>query len=98
VRSVGHGGEAVLAVQEEDFDCVLMDIQMPEVDGVEATQRIRALIGSAGRSMPFVVALTAFAMPGDRERFLAAGMDGYLSKPVREEDLAGLLAGLPRTG
>ena len=73
------GGEAVALAAEHSPDLVLMDIQLPDIDGVEALGRLRA----DGRtvSMP-VIALTAQAMEGDRERFLAAGFDGYISKPV----------------
>ncbi|MBI5519549.1 MAG: PAS domain S-box protein [Desulfovibrio sp.] len=96
VTAVENGLEAVDAYAEAQFDCVLMDIQMPEMDGVEAAQRIRALQKAGGRSWAPVVALTAYAMPGDRERFLAAGMDAYVSKPVQEPELAELLAAFAR--
>ncbi len=77
VKAVANGLEAVAAVEAERFDLILMDVQMPEVDGLEATRRIRA----AGHEVP-IVAMTAHAMKGDEERCLAAGMDGYVSKPV----------------
>jgi PAS domain S-box-containing protein len=80
----GNGEEAVAAVQATPYDVVLMDVQMPKMDGLEAAQRIRAL---APLHRPFLVAMTAHAMPGDRERCLAAGMDDYISKPVRLEAL-----------
>ena len=86
VVTVEDGLEAVEAVQRERFDVLLMDIQMPVLDGVEATRRIRAL----GLQVP-IVALTAFAMESDRTFFLAAGMDGYLAKPVDLENLDALL-------
>jgi two-component system cell cycle response regulator DivK len=73
------GGEAVELATEHVPDLVLMDIQLPDIDGVEALGRLRADRRTA--SMP-ILALTAQAMEGDRERFLAAGFDGYLSKPV----------------
>ncbi len=73
------GGRAVELAVEHQPDLVLMDIQLPDIDGVEALRRLRADARSA--SLP-VLALTAQAMEGDRERFLAAGFDGYLSKPV----------------
>ena len=73
------GGEAVEVAAEQAPDLVLMDIQLPDFDGVEALGRLRANERTAGTR---VVALTAQAMEGDRERFLAAGFDGYLSKPV----------------
>ena len=80
------GGEAVDMASEHTPDLVLMDIQMPDFDGVEALRRLRADDRTA--SIP-VVALTAQAMHGDRERFLAAGFDGYVSKPVNVRDLIG---------
>jgi two-component system cell cycle response regulator DivK len=80
------GGEAVDMASEHTPDLVLMDIQMPDFDGVEALRRLRADDRTA--SIP-VVALTAQAMQGDRERFLAAGFDGYVSKPVNVRDLIG---------
>ena len=78
------GGEAVALAAEHAPDLVLMDIQLPDIDGIEALGRLRA----DGRTafLP-VLALTAQAMEGDRERFLAAGFDGYLSKPVNVADL-----------
>jgi len=87
VQAAGNGLEALQAVCNKDFDCVLMDIQMPEMDGVEATRHIRTLQEQSGRRRIPIIALTAYAMPGDREKFLAAGMDDYVSKPVQEEDL-----------
>ena len=80
------GGEAVDMASEHTPDLVLMDIQMPDFDGVEALRRLRADDRTA--SIP-VVALTAQAMQGDRERFLAAGFDGYVSKPVNVRDFIG---------
>jgi two-component system cell cycle response regulator DivK len=78
------GGEAVALAADHAPDLVLMDIQLPDIDGVEALGRLRANERTA--SVP-VLALTAQAMEGDRERFLAAGFDGYLSKPVNVTDL-----------
>ena len=75
-----NGAGAVAAVQARHYDLVLMDIQMPVLDGIEATRRIRAVEGPASR-LP-IIALTANVEPGDRERFLAAGIDDYLTKPV----------------
>jgi PAS domain S-box-containing protein len=96
VTAVANGLEAVRAYEEQDFDCVFMDIQMPEMDGVEATLRIRALQAHSSRPRVPVMALTAYAMPGDRERFIDAGMDGYVGKPVQELELAEVLAPLSR--
>ncbi|MDP3427540.1 MAG: PAS domain S-box protein, partial [Humidesulfovibrio sp.] len=85
-------GEAALALlREATFDCILMDIQMPGMSGLEVTQAIRTRPEFKDRAGIPVIALTAFAMSGDRERFLAAGMDDYLSKPISFEDLARLL-------
>jgi CheY-like chemotaxis protein len=80
------GREAVAAVQGGGFDLVLMDVQMPEMDGFEATAAIRAAEPRADRRLP-ILALTALAMSGDRERCLAAGMDGYLTKPIQGDHL-----------
>jgi PAS domain S-box-containing protein len=82
---VRNGQEALDALAENDFDCVLMDIQMPVLDGVQATHCIRN--GQAGRTNLPIIALTAFAMHGDRERFLQEGMDDYLAKPIEESSL-----------
>ncbi len=87
VTTAGDGQDAVQAMEGAEFDCVLMDIQMPVLDGVEATRRIHAAQEALGRVRTPVIAVTAYAMPGDRERFLGAGMDGYVSKPVQEEEL-----------
>ena len=80
------GGEAVDMASEHTPDLVLMDIQLPDLDGVQALHRLRANASTA--RIP-VLALTAQAMLGDRERFLAAGFDGYLSKPVDVRELIG---------
>jgi two-component system, cell cycle response regulator DivK len=84
------GGEAVALAAEHSPDLVLMDIQLPDIDGVEALDRLRA--DERFSAVP-VLALTAQAMEGDRERFLAAGFDGYLSKPV---DIAEFVATVKR--
>jgi two-component system cell cycle response regulator DivK len=83
------GEEAVAVAAEHSPDLVLMDIQLPDIDGIEAHGRLRADGQTA--SLP-VLALTAQAMEGDRERFLAAGFDGYLSKPVNVVDLVATVA------
>ena len=77
-----NGREAVAAVEAQEFDVVLMDVQMPEMDGLEATVLIREREKATNRHVP-IVAMTAHAMKGDRERGLSAGMDGYLVKPIR---------------
>jgi len=86
----GTGFEALQALEKESFDLVLMDVQMPEMDGFEATAAIREKEKGSGLHQA-VVALTAHAMKGDREKCLAAGMDGYLSKPIRPQELDQLL-------
>ncbi len=80
-----NGLEAISAVEASRFDVILMDVQMPELDGLEATRRIRRRWGADG---PRIVAMTANAMEGDREACLEAGMDDYISKPIRPEALA----------
>jgi len=94
LRHAGHevviaanGREALQELEKSSFDLVLMDVQMPVMDGLEATRRIRG--NAAGTFDPLipVVALTAFAMEGDREEFLSAGMDAYVSKPVDMREL-----------
>ena len=82
---VGNGKEAVEAVNRQPYDLLLMDIQMPEMDGLEACKRIRETL--APSRQPFIVALTANAMAGDREKYLSHGMDDYLSKPIKRREL-----------
>ena len=86
----GTGLEALQALEKGSFDLVLMDVQMPEMDGLEATAVIREKEKGSGLHQP-VVALTAHAMKGDREKCMAGGMDGYLRKPIRPQELDQLL-------
>ena len=86
VVAVEDGRQALRALDGERFDVVLMDVQMPEMDGFEATAAVRARERVQGGHLP-IVALTAHAMKGDRERCLEAGMDAYVAKPVNAEEL-----------
>lgn len=88
----GNGRETLEAFENGDFELILMDLQMPEMDGFEATAAIRERERKTGNRVP-IVALTAHAMKGDREKCLAAGMDGYLTKPIRPAELDGVLDG-----
>ena len=85
-----NGKEALAALQKDTYDLVLMDVQMPEMDGFEATRKIRASEEGTGFHQP-IIALTAHAVIGYRERCLEAGMDGYLTKPLRPHELDQLL-------
>ncbi|MEA3191098.1 MAG: hypothetical protein QOD77_1680 [Thermoplasmata archaeon] len=85
---VQNGEEAVAAVRSKHYDMVFMDVQMPVMDGLEATRKIH---DAMPKDHPVIIAMTADAMPGDRERCMAAGMDDYLAKPVRLEALAQML-------
>ena len=85
ITTVNNGKEALEAMERESFDLILMDIQMPEMDGMEATRRIRSFPDKRAH-LP-IVAMTAHAMKGDRERFLASGMDHYISKPFHKDEL-----------
>ncbi len=93
VSLASNGREAVTIVQHQNMDVVLMDVQMPEMDGLQATAEIRERERQTGEHIP-IIALTAHAMKGDSERCIASGMDGYLSKPVRVHDLEKALAAL----
>jgi CheY-like chemotaxis protein len=97
VVSIAQNGQEVLdLLRAEDFDCVLMDVQMPVMSGIEATRQIRSSSELAARKDIPIIALTAYAMSGDREAFLQAGMDDYLSKPVSLEDLVKAITKLAR--
>jgi signal transduction histidine kinase/CheY-like chemotaxis protein len=90
VDLAGNGQEALRLVREIPYTMVFMDVQMPEMDGLQATEAIRAEEQPGRQRLP-IIAMTAHAMYGDRERCMAAGMDGYVSKPVKKEDLAQIL-------
>jgi CheY-like chemotaxis protein len=90
LRTASDGVEAVEMVERGDVDLVFMDVNMPEIDGLEATRRIRA--STALKTQPVIIALTAGALPEDRERCAAAGMDDYIIKPVRIEQMQAMLA------
>jgi CheY-like chemotaxis protein len=81
----GNGQEAIAALERQPYDVILMDVQMPEMDGLEATRQIRRRWTGPGR--PRIVAMTANAMQGDREACLEAGMDDYVSKPISADEL-----------
>jgi CheY-like chemotaxis protein len=87
VDTVTNGIEVLRALERQHYDIVFMDIKMPEMDGVEATRIIRRRWPNG----PKIIALTAYGLEGDREKFIEAGMDDYISKPVKKEDLAGML-------
>ena len=87
-EAVYDGREVLQALQSQDYDLVLMDVEMPEMDGITATQAIRRL---QPRNGPRIVAVTAYALKGDRERCLEAGMDDYISKPVQKKELEAIL-------
>lgn len=84
-----NGIEVMESIKRQTYDVVLMDVQMPEMDGVEATHQIRAMFPMD--EQPWIIALTAHALPGDKEQYLTTGMDDYISKPVRPEDLVEVL-------
>jgi len=93
VHTVVNGREAIAAVKDGKFDLVLMDVQMPEMDGLEATAAIREREAAVGDHV-LIIALTAHAMKGDRDICLAAGMDEYLSKPIKPGELFAMIESL----
>jgi two-component system sensor histidine kinase/response regulator len=93
VTIASNGALAVKAHALGEFDIILMDVQMPELDGLEATQVIRASEAATKRHTP-IIALTAHAMTGDRDRCLRAGMDAYVTKPLSQSELFGTIEAL----
>ncbi len=91
VKVANDGQEALAALEDGKFDVVLMDVQMPNMSGLEAAAAIRALERGTGRHVP-IVAMTAHAMKGDQERCLEAGMDGYISKPIQPDHMMDVIA------
>jgi CheY-like chemotaxis protein len=91
VTWTSNGQEALAALNRESFDLLLMDVQMPVMDGFEATAAIRSRERETSKHMP-IIAITAHAMKGDQERCLAAGLDGYIAKPITSRALTDLLA------
>ncbi|MFZ0911260.1 MAG: response regulator, partial [Candidatus Acidiferrales bacterium] len=85
-----NGKEALATIEKQSFDVVLMDVQMPEMDGFEATAAIRRIEKGSGNHVP-IIAMTAHAMVGDKERCIEAGMDNYIAKPIRPEELTEML-------
>jgi two-component system sensor histidine kinase/response regulator len=83
-----NGRAALASLEKENFDAILMDVQIPEMDGFEATQKIREKEREPRERIP-IIAMTAHALKGDEERCVEAGMDGYVSKPIRTNDEAG---------
>jgi CheY-like chemotaxis protein len=92
-----HGREALATLESQDFDLILMDVQMPEMDGLEATRTIRTRERRTGDHIP-IIAMTAHALKGDRERCLEAGMDEYVAKPIHAEELFRAIAGVVGAG
>jgi CheY-like chemotaxis protein len=84
VTSAENGREALAVLEQRSFDLILMDVQMPEMDGLEATRAIRSSEAASGSRVP-IIAMTANAMSGDRQMCIDAGMDGYVAKPVKRE-------------
>lgn len=88
--TVTNGKEVLLALEHQPYDIILMNVRMPELDGFEATRKIRERYPAAVQ--PTIIALTAYILPNSRERCLEAGMDDFMAKPVKIEDLAAMLS------
>ena len=93
VTAVNRGAKVLAALQSEAFDLILMDVQMPEMDGLQVTAKIRDRERQTGGHIP-IIALTAHALTGDREQCLTAGMDAYLTKPIRPRELFNVIEGI----
>ncbi len=94
VGEAENGAEALRILKDREYEVVLMDIRMPDMDGLETSERIRGMYSAKEDIPPAIIAMTAYAMKGDRERMLRSGLDGYLAKPFVWEDLAALLESL----
>ena len=94
ITVAANGREALAALEIEVFDLVFMDVQMPEIDGFQATAEIRRREKSTGKHVP-IIAMTAHAMKGDRERCISVGMDSYISKPIGADELFRTIESLP---
>ena len=90
-----NGKEVLNSLEQKSYDVILMDIQMPEMDGLDATKFIRSSLPAA--KQPRIIAMTAYTLQGDREQCLAAGMDEYISKPVKMEELRDALERLVKS-
>jgi CheY-like chemotaxis protein len=97
VAIAGNGRQALAALEKEEFELVLMDVQMPEMDGLAATQAIRQEETQTGRHLP-IIAMTSHAMKADRQRCLDAGMDDYVAKPIQKADLFRAIAAVTGAG
>jgi CheY-like chemotaxis protein len=95
VEIAGNGVEAICALDNGEFDLVFMDVQMPEMDGIEATARIRAKETTSGRRQP-IIAMTAHVMKGDKDLCLNAGMDGYITKPISSDAMRDVIDKIDR--
>ena len=94
ISIAGNGLETLKLYKKESFDVVLMDGRMPEMDGFEATSRIREFEKKSGKRVP-IMAITAYALDGDREKFIAAGVDDYITKPIESDEIfTGKILGL----
>ena len=97
VKVANNGVEAINLWENHDFELILMDVQMPQMDGLEATRQIRAKeLACNADQQTLIVAMTAHAMKGDREKCLTAGMDGYLTKPIRPTRLFSIVEELAK--